>query len=61
MLPTRLDRVNIKTVFVGIGIPMLKIRWSYLTWDPYTDKTTFLYWDGPQGASPRSYIDIEAY
>ena len=52
--------LNIKTVFPGI--PMLKIRRSRsvlsLTWDPYTGKTTSLYWDGPHDLvtqRPRQY------
>ena len=42
-------RLNIKTVFLTIGVTIIKIkRPSYLYyWNPYTGKRTFLYWDGP--------------
>ena len=50
-------QLNIKTVFPGMEIPMLKIRrsWDYLVFntgidsDPYTCKMTYLYWDRPLG------------
>ena len=35
--------LNIKTIFPRYGIPMLKIRHG----DPYTGKTSSLYWDVP--------------
>ena len=35
---------NVKTISPGMGILMMNIRWW---WDPYMDKTAFLYWDGP--------------
>ena len=42
-----------KTIFPGIGIPMLKIRRSrdrliFNMREPCTGKTTSLYWDTPQ-------------
>ena len=45
-------RLDIKTAFPRYGIPMLKTRlsWNSLIFnmeDPYTGKTTSLYWDGP--------------
>ena len=52
---------NIETILPGIGIPLIKIRWS---WDclifilykgnSYTGKMTSLYWDPP----PVSYTNI---
>ena len=47
-------RFNIKTVFPGIGIPIMTIRWSWDhhhypgNGDSYIVKTASLYWDGPQ-------------
>ena len=41
-------RLNIKSLFPGMLIPMLKTRRSYIQYgDPYTSKKTSLYWDGP--------------
>ena len=49
-------RLNIKTIFPRYGDPHVKdktvVRPSYFQHgDPYTGKTTSLYWDGPQGPS----------
>ena len=49
-------RLNIKTVFPRYGDSHVKdktvMRPSYLSHgDPYTGKTTYLYWDGPRVAS----------
>ena len=41
-----INRLNIKTVFPGMEISMMKIR---LLWDPYTHKTASLHWDAPDG------------
>ena len=42
------SRFNMRTTLSGIGIPIIKIRQSYLyDWNSYTGKTASLYWDGP--------------
>ena len=43
-------RLNIKTVFLGMRTSIVKITqsWDLYNGNPYTSKTTSLYWDGPQ-------------
>ena len=44
--------LNIKTVFLCMRIAIITIRRSYLYNGPYTDTTTYLYWDAPQPLYP---------
>ena len=55
-------RLNIKTIFPRYGDSHVKdmtvARPSYLSHgDPYTGKTTSLYWDGPLDELPQTLLD----
>ena len=51
--------LNIKTVSLGIRIHMTRIRLSYLYYgNPYTGKTTSLYWGSPLAFTYNGSIDI---
>ena len=43
------SRLDTKTIFPDIGIPIIKMRLSYIyNGNPYAGKTVHLYYDSPQ-------------